>query len=116
MAKVIVALLLFSLNLMAGPLGTIKDTSITNIDDTYSGAANEFIAGTTNPIGGILIVNPTSTDLYACVYALAVGDCADDMLIPAGSWRGKKSNYIRGLRLRVKTGTLSSGDVEGSGE
>jgi len=117
MEKVIVALLLFSLNLLAAPVGAIKDTSTTPIDNTYAGAANEFIAGSSNPLGGVIVVNPTTTGLYACVFSLSVGDCEDDMYIPAGSFRAKRSNYIRGLWLRAETGTISAdGVIEGTGE
>lgn len=116
MRKVIVALLLFSLPILAAPGGAIKDTSITNIDSSYAGAANEFIAGTTDHIGGVIVVNPSSTGLFACVYALDVGDCTDDMYVPANSFRTKRSNYIRGLWLRAETGVISTGVIEGTGE
>lgn len=102
---------------IAAPNGKIIDTFVVNIDDSYAGSENEFIELGTNNIGNIIVVNSTGTDLLACIYAASVGNCTDDMLIPANSFRSKSSNYIRGLLLRSAAATITSvTNVEGSGE
>ena len=115
--KIIVALLAINIGVaQAAPEGRTQDTSVTPVDNTYAGSENEFIAGGTNNIGSVYIANPSAIDMYACVFALTAASCSDDMIIPAGSFRVKHSNYIRGLYLRSAAATISVSIIEGSGE
>lgn len=117
MKKIIaIAFLVIGVTLSAAPAGKILDTSLTPLDDTYAGSENEFIPGGTKNIGNIIVVNPSSVDIYACWKALDAASCTDDMVIPASSFRTKKSNYIRGLYLRAVSGSISSEIIEGTGE
>lgn len=108
--------LIFSLGALGVPVGKIINTAVTNIDNTYAGSENEFIAGSSSSLSRIVVVNPSDEDIAACIYSLTAGDCSDDMLIPANSFRSKQSSYIVGLFLRSLGSTITSGNVEGSGE
>lgn len=114
--NLILSLILACSFCLGAPDGKILDTSVTNLDNTYAGSENEFIAGGTKNIGNIIVVNNSATDLYGCIFSLAAAACSDDLFIPARSFRTKQSDYIRGLYLRTVSGTESTDIIEGTGE
>ena len=114
--RILLIFMVLSSLALSVPVGKIIDTSVTNIDDTYAGSENEFIAGSSSNLSRIVVVNPTDTDIAACIYSITAAGCSDDMLIPANSFRSKQSSYIVGLFLRSLGATITSGNVEGSGE
>ena len=114
--RILLIFMVLSSLALSVPVGKIIDTSVVNIDNTYPGSENEFIAGSSSNLSRIVVVNPTDTDMVACIYSLTAAACSDNMLVPANSFRGKQSSYIVGLFIRSLGATITSGNVEGSGE
>lgn len=103
----------------AQPTGKIIDLSATNIDATYAGSENEFVAPGTDSIGCIKITNNSNDSLRACYTEISDSACTSiigtgkELLVPAKSFVRVCNDYVRGLLIRAASGISTSGELQG---